>query len=138
MRRSTWLAATTLALGLAAGTAQAQGTATQTTRAEPLSVGALASMCASSGSGENPLASFCQGVMIGAGQYHSAVSAAGTRPIFCLPEPSPTIEQVQTAFVRWAAANTQYSGELAVSGLMRFAAATYPCPPQPAQPARRR
>jgi hypothetical protein len=129
-----------LAFGLAAGTALAQGTTTQTTRAEPLSVGALASMCASSGSGENPLAAFCQGVIIGAGQYHTSVTAAGNRPIFCLPATSPTMQEVQTAFVRWAAANTQYSSELAVSGLMRFASETYACPPQPAaaQPARRR
>jgi hypothetical protein len=130
----------TLALGMAAGTAMAQGTATQTTRAEPLSMGALASMCAASPSGESPLAAFCQGVIVGAGQYHSSVSAANGRPIFCLPEPSPTMQEVQTSFVRWAAANTQYSSELAVSALMRFAAGAYPCPPQPApaQPARRR
>jgi hypothetical protein len=130
----------TLALGMAAGTAMAQGTATQTTRAEPLSMGALASMCAASPSGESPLTAFCQGVIVGAGQYHSVISAANGRPIFCLPEPGPTMQDVQTGFVRWAAANTQYSSELAVSALMRFAATAYPCPPQPAAatPARRR
>jgi hypothetical protein len=108
--------------------------------AEPVSTATLASICAASApNAESPLTAYCRGFMIGAGQYHAAVTAArGARPVFCLPNPSPTVEQVQGAFVQWARANTQYGQERAVDGLMRFAAATYPCPAAPAPPRGRR
>lgn len=132
MRRPTWLPATILALGLGAGPAMAQGAATP---AEPVSTATLASICAAtSPNAESPLTGFCRGFMVGVGQYHSSISAATGRRIFCLPQPSPTIENVQQAFVAWARANTQHGQERAVDGLMRFAAATYPCPPEPAAP----
>jgi hypothetical protein len=134
------LPVTVLGLGLAAGPVLAQGTPpAAAAAAEPVSMATLASICAaSSPNAESPLTAYCRGFMVGAGQYHAAVTAArGGRPIFCLPNPSPTVEQVQGAFVQWARANTQYGQERAVEGLMRFAAATYPCPPAPA-PARGR
>ncbi len=130
MRRMTWLPAAIVAIGLGAGPAMAQGT---TTMAEPVSTATLASICAAtSPNAESPLTAYCRGFMVGAGQYHHAVSVATGRRVFCLPEPSPTIENVQQAFVAWARANTQHGQERAVDGLMRFAAATYPCPPEPA------
>lgn len=129
MRRATLLPATIVAIGLGAGSAMAQGT---TATAEPVSTATLASICAAtSPNAESPLTGFCRGFMVGAGQYHTAVAAATGRRVFCLPEQSPTIESVQQAFVAWARNNTQYGQERAVDGLMRFAAATYPCPPQP-------
>jgi hypothetical protein len=101
--------------------------------AEPVTTAALASICAaSSPNAESPLTAYCRGFMVGAGQYHNAVSAASGRRIFCMPQPGPTIESVQQAFVTWARANTQYAQDRAVDGLMRFAATTYPCPAQPA------
>jgi hypothetical protein len=122
-----------LLAGLHTGTALAQGAAAApaaTPMAEPVTTATLASICAAtSPNAESPLTAYCRGFMIGAGQYHQAVSAARGRPLFCLPNPSPTIDQVQTAFVQWARANTQYSQERAVDGLMRFASTTYPCPP---------
>jgi hypothetical protein len=74
--------------------------------------------------------SYCEGFITGAGQFHRAVTARGGRmaPIYCLPTPGPTLGEVRTAFVAWAAANPQYAGDRAVDSLMRFAAATYPCP----------
>lgn len=130
MRRAPWRIATLLALGTAvAGPALAQDSTVMT---EPVSTATLASICAAtSPNAESPLTAYCRGFMVGAGQYHSAVTAATGRRIFCLPQPSPTIETVQAAFVTWARANTQYGQDLAVDGLMRFAAATYPCPPAP-------
>jgi hypothetical protein len=129
MRRATLLPAAIVAIGLGAGSAMAQGT---TVMAEPVSTATLASICAAtSPNAESPLTAYCRGFMVGAGQYHAAVSAATGRRVFCLPEPSPTIENVQQAFVGWARNNTQYGQERAVDGLMRFAAAAYPCPPQP-------
>jgi len=61
--------------------------------------------------------------------------AAGAGAGFCLPETAPTLDRVAGEFVSWAAANPQYSGARAAEGVLRFAAATYPCP---AAPARRR
>jgi hypothetical protein len=131
MRRASWLPATILALGLGAGSALAQGA--NTTMAEPVTTATLASICAAtSPNAESPLTAYCRGFMVGAGQYHASVSAATGRRIFCLPEPSPTIESVQGSFVAWARANTQHGQDRAVDGLMRFAAATYPCPAEPA------
>lgn len=46
------------------------------------------------------------------------------------------MEAVAAAFVSWLAANQQHAGVRAAEGVLRFAAATYPCPP--AAPARRR
>jgi hypothetical protein len=136
MKRATWLPAGILAAGLGAGDALAQ--AATTTMAEPVTTATLASICAAtSPNAESPLTGYCRGFMVGAGQYHHAVSTATSRPIFCLPSPTPSIEQVQSAFVQWARGNTQYGQERAVDGLMRFAAATYPCPPAPT-PARGR
>jgi hypothetical protein len=130
MRRTTWLGAIIGASALAAGPAMAQGTGAV---AEPVTTAALASICAAtSPNAESPLTAYCRGFMVGAGQYHNAISAASGRRIFCMPQPGPTIENVQQAFVTWARANTQYGQDRAVDGLMRFAATTYPCPAQPA------
>ncbi|TCZ64816.1 Rap1a/Tai family immunity protein [Roseicella aquatilis] len=80
---------------------------------------------------------YCRGFMTGAGQYHREIAV--DRPsIFCLPTPSPSFEAAQASFVAWARANPQYAEELALDGLMRWAAATYPCPTEPAAPAARR
>ncbi|MDO9707024.1 Rap1a/Tai family immunity protein [Paracraurococcus lichenis] len=73
---------------------------------------------------------WCQGFMVGAGQYHRSVAAAhgDAHRVFCLPTPEPTLEQARLAFVAWAAKNPQYAQDRAVDGLTRFAAETWPCP----------
>ena len=99
---------------------------------EARTVADLATLC-----GTSPQASqypsaiaFCHGFLQGAGQYHAAVTQAGSgsAPVFCAPNPPPTRAQVAGAFVAWAEANPQYAGERAVDGLARWAHATYPCP----------
>ncbi|WP_431267566.1 Rap1a/Tai family immunity protein [Dankookia sp. P2] len=70
---------------------------------------------------------FCRGFMAGAGQYHREMSSNRTA-IFCLPDPSPSFDAAQASFVAWAKANPQLGGEQAVDGMLRWAAATYPCP----------
>jgi hypothetical protein len=73
---------------------------------------------------------WCEGFLVGVGQFHRAVTAPSgrIRPIYCLPnDDSLTLNQVRQAFVTWAAANPQHAGERAVDGLVRFAQATYPC-----------
>ena len=82
---------------------------------------------------------WCQGFMVGAGQYHHSVAAAdgAARRLFCLPSPEPTMDQARRAFVAWAESHPQYASERAVDGLTRFAAETWPCPGAAAAPARR-
>lgn len=73
---------------------------------------------------------YCEGFMVGVGQFHRAVSSPGgrIRPIYCLPnDPDLTLDKVRQAFVAWTAANPQHAGERAVDGVIRFAQATYPC-----------
>ena len=71
---------------------------------------------------------FCHGLLVGAGQTSDMMHKRhGSRPGFCLPIPSPTLDQVAATFVAWSAANPQFNGTRAADGLMRFAAAQYPC-----------
>ena len=125
------MAAMAAMAALAAGTtaAQERGITTAT----------LAETCRSAGgdvAGATALG-FCRGFMTGAGQYHREISAHRP-PIFCLPTPSPSFEAAQASFVAWAAANAQYADAPALDGLLRWAAATYPCATPGPTPARRR
>jgi hypothetical protein len=101
----------------------------------------LAALCAASA--QDPIGQvalgYCQGFVIGVGQYHRSLTAEGgaQRPIFCLPNPSPTFDQARAAFVAWARDNPQYGPEPAIDGLMRFAAEAYPCPTAPVPRPRR-
>jgi hypothetical protein len=74
---------------------------------------------------------YCNGFIVGVGQFHASITAAGgaQKPIFCIPNPPPTLNRVAAAYVTWVRGNPQHAGERAVDGLMRFAAETYPCPP---------
>ena len=122
------------ALGLAALAASAGPALAQP---GPITTGPLAELC---GSLDPAASAYCRGFLTGAGQYHSAITApGGLNPLFCLPTPSPTLDQSQSAFVAWARANPQHAGERAIDGVMRWAASAYPCPtPPPAAPANRR
>jgi len=112
-------------------TAQAQPAPGQVT------TGVLAGFCGDSASEAER--GFCQGFLIGAGQYHVEVSRPGGSPsVFCLPTPAPSLEQAQADFVTWSQAHPQYAGDKAIDGLMRWSANAYPCPPPPAAPTRPR
>jgi hypothetical protein len=101
----------------------------------------LAALCGASGQDALAQAAlgYCQGFVVAAGQYHRSLSAEGGvhRPIFCLPNPSPTFDEARLSFVAWARNNPQYGGERAIDGLIRFASAAYPCPAEPAPRPRR-
>jgi hypothetical protein len=102
----------------------------------------LAALCAADPAVENGIAAraWCHGFIIGAGQYHTSLAAAdpARERLFCLPEPTPTLDEARGAFVAWARANPQFSPEKAIDGLMRFAVATWPCPPAAPPRSRRR
>ena len=92
--------------------------------------GALARLCAANAQEASYAAAvhFCHGVMVGTGQTSDSMNKRqGTRPGFCLPTPSPTLDQAAASFVAWSAANPQFDGLRASDGLLRFAAAQYPC-----------
>ena len=83
---------------------------------------------------------WCHGFILAAGQYHATMAArrAPGHPLFCMPTESPSFDQLRAAFVGWARANPQFAAERAVDGLVRFTAATYPCPPGGASAPQRR
>jgi hypothetical protein len=124
---------------LAFGPVQAQIAPNGSTPGSPMpaagvTTGALADLCATgSDSTDTAAAGYCRGFLIGVGQYHAEMTSgqAARPPIFCLPDPSPTVASAQASFAAWAKANPQHAGEKAVDGLMRWAAATYPCPTEP-------
>lgn len=129
---------TLLAGGLALLAAAAGPAAAQTSGPVPaLTTGTLAALCDATGDDADSLRAvgYCRGVFVGMGQYHSIMTAPGRlRPIFCLPNPSPSLEQLQAAFIAWAGANPERLNERAAEGVLRFAAATYPCAaPAPAR-----
>lgn len=71
---------------------------------------------------------FCQGYIVGV--YHFTEELArgpkGKRTI-CVPEPRPDMPTAVAAFRTWAAANPQYQSTPPVEGVLRWAAAVYPC-----------
>jgi hypothetical protein len=99
----------------------------------------LAAVCDPSWSGVPRLEAiaYCQGFLTAAGQYHTQLHPAGgrVRPLYCLPTPGPTIAESGVAYAAWIRANPAHSGEPALDGLLRWAQATFPCPPA-AAPAR--
>jgi hypothetical protein len=100
----------------------------------------LAAICLPTNTGVQRLEAiaYCQGYMTAIGQYHAMLHPAGGRvpPLFCLPSPAPSVAQSAIAFANWAKGNPQHANEPATDGLLRWAQATYPCPAQPAAPAR--
>jgi hypothetical protein len=120
-----------LALCLAAGTAQAQPR--QVDHVE--TTADLAAVCEPTTTGIARLEAiaYCQGFLTSAGQYHALMYPAGgpVRPLFCVPNPGPTIAESGIGFARWARENPSYAPEPALDGLLRWAQARFPCPPAP-------
>ncbi|MBR0649368.1 hypothetical protein GXW78_06820 [Roseomonas terrae] len=128
-----------LAGALAASPAVAQGQAAGGAPAA-FTTADLARLCGPAADNANAMAlrPACFAALVTIGQTHSLYTTGprAQRPIFCLPDPTPALDRVAADFVSWAAANQQHSGARAAEGVLRFAAATYPCPAAPA--ARRR
>lgn len=123
-------AAAVLLLAAAPATAQAPPQ-----RSVPRTVAELAEVCAIGPASPDYTAAtfYCRGFLSGVGQYHAAMHPVGRGrpPIFCVPDPPPSLVSAAGGFVAWAAAHPQHATEAAVDGLMRYAAATWPCPPAP-------
>ncbi len=107
----------------------------------PLATSTLATLCSASGTeGDAAIGvGYCRGFIVGVWQYHTVISSpGGLAPIFCLPQAAPTLGEAQVAFVAWTQANPEYASIPASDGVLRWAAAAYPCPTPPPAPARAR
>jgi hypothetical protein len=136
---------TALALCLASSLAMAQPAATAAEEAlvdHVRTVADLAAVCDPRWGGVPRLEAiaYCQGFLTAAGQYHALLypSAGPVRPLFCVPNPGPTIAESGIGFAAWARANPTRANELALDGFLRWAQARFPCPTPtpPAPPAR--
>ena len=121
------------AFAVALGTAPMASAQTSAITGETFTAGttgALARLCGANAQEAVYAAAvhFCHGLLVGTGQTSDAIHRRhGTKPNYCLPEPSPSLDQVAASFVAWAAANPQLAGTRAADGLLRFAAVQYPC-----------
>ena len=70
----------------------------------------------------------CEGYMLGAYQYYLATnSGKNDMRLVCMPNPTPSRNEVAAMFVEWAKANTQYMKEAPVDSEFRFMSAKWPC-----------
>jgi hypothetical protein len=93
----------------------------------------LAAVCDPSwdGSLRDQAIAYCQGFLTAAAQYHTMLHPVGgpIRPLYCLPQPGPTIAETGVEFARWAQATPRHADEAALDGFLRWAQARHPCPP---------
>lgn len=120
-----------LALLLASGAAQAQPRVVDHVQ----TLAELAAVCdpATTGIPRLEAIAYCQGFLTSAGQYHALMNPPGrpVRPLFCVPNPGPSIAQSGIALARWARENPSYANEPALDGMLRWAQASFPCTPEP-------
>ena len=71
---------------------------------------------------------FCEGFATGAYQYYLALAARdpGER-VVCLPDPTPSRDQIKADFVAWAKANPSALNDPPVESIFRYLAEAYPC-----------
>jgi hypothetical protein len=70
----------------------------------------------------------CEGYMLGAYHYYLATNSGKyDMRLVCMPNPTPTRDQVAAMFVEWAKANPQYMKEPPVDSEFRFMSARWPC-----------
>src|SRR5215475_6615102 len=73
----------------------------------------------------------CEGYMLGAYQYYLATNTGkgdrGDMRLVCMPNPTPSRNEVAAMFVEWAKANPQYMKESPVDSEFRFMSAKWPC-----------
>lgn len=113
----------TAALALLAGggpvaTQQGGGASASTAGVPGRSTAGLATLCDTGlqGAGRADAAGYRHGFIVGVGQFHTFLTATGgaQRPIFRVPNPQPTLDQVAAAFVVRARANPRHAAERAV------------------------
>jgi len=73
----------------------------------------------------------CYGFVYGAGLFYYEVVKAGKAKTVVCPGGKIDREAVRVAFVDWARNNPERMNESPIDGLLRSAAAQWPCPEQP-------
>ena len=70
----------------------------------------------------------CEGYMLGSYHYYLATnSGKNDMRLVCMPNPTPTRNEVAAMFVEWAKANTQYMKEAPIDSEFRFMSSRWPC-----------
>jgi Rap1a immunity proteins len=73
----------------------------------------------------------CEGYMLGAYHFYLATNTGkgdrGDMRLVCMPNPTPTRDQVVAMFVEWAKANPQHMKDPPVDSEFRFMSARWPC-----------
>jgi len=70
----------------------------------------------------------CEGYMLGAYHYYLATNSGKVdMRLVCMPNPTPSRDQVAAMFVEWAKANPQYMKEAPVDSEFRFMSSRWPC-----------
>lgn len=134
MRLGLSTAAILTAAAITAGPAATQGTRSAGVLPSTFhvrTVSDLATLCGASPGQTNAEAAtyLCHGFLMGVGQYHAATHPPGGEvpPLFCPPNPPPTVAQAAASFAAWARSNPQFANDRAVDGLTRWAQASFPC-----------
>lgn len=69
----------------------------------------------------------CYGYIMGAGQLYVQLRRAEVIDQIACAEPVPTLEAIRASVVEWMEAHPEHASETAIDGLMRAAAAIWPC-----------
>ena len=70
----------------------------------------------------------CEGYMLGAYHFYLATnSGKNDMRLVCMPNPTPTRDQMAAMFVEWAKANPKFMNEAPVDSEFRFMSARWPC-----------
>jgi hypothetical protein len=70
---------------------------------------------------------FCHGFSTGVYRVLEEESRAGSRHVFCLPDPPPHRNDAIAAFVQWADANPDQKNQLPTDGIATYLTKKYPC-----------
>jgi hypothetical protein len=70
---------------------------------------------------------FCHGFSVGVYQVLEEESKAGSRRVFCIPDPAPQRNEGIAAFIKWAEANPDQKNQPPTDGIATYLTKTYPC-----------
>jgi hypothetical protein len=90
----------------------------------------LIALCSVSRNDPNAMAAihFCEGYYLGLDHFAEAIGRPFRNTLYCPPENLQlTRDQVTGMLVTWHRQNPQFGGEAPLNGIVRWAAATWPC-----------
>jgi hypothetical protein len=90
----------------------------------------LVALCGVEASDPNATAAIhmCHGYVIGLVHFHELVGRALEGTVYCMAEDArPSRDAAIDMLVRWSRVHPEYDSEEAIDGVLRWAAAKYPC-----------